>query len=87
MPSAYDIRSGGNPHNKRQNMAELKLRRLNELNVRLKEDLERPRIKVSEASMRYVRSLPFWSLAERQQQQQALRANANRLSICIAAAS
>jgi len=51
MPSAYDIRSGGNPHNKRQNMAELKLRRLNELNVRLKEDLERPRIKVSEASM------------------------------------
>ena len=32
-------------------MADLKLRRLNELNSRLKEDLERPRIKVSEASM------------------------------------
>lgn len=35
-------------------MADLKLRRLNELNSRLKEDLERPRIKVSEASMSYV---------------------------------
>jgi len=51
MPSTYDIRSGGDPRNKKHNMAELKLRRLNELNVRLKEDLERPRIKVSEASM------------------------------------
>ena len=37
-------------------MADLKLRRLNELNSRLKEDLERPRIKVSEASMSYVES-------------------------------
>lgn len=34
-------------------MADLKLRRLQELNVRLKEDLERPRVKVQEASMRY----------------------------------
>ena len=32
-------------------MADLKLRRLNELNARLREDLDRPRIKVSEASM------------------------------------
>ena len=31
-------------------MAELKLRRLNELNTRLKEDLERRRIPVSEAA-------------------------------------
>lgn len=31
-------------------MADLKLRRLNELNLRLKEDLDRPRVKVSEAS-------------------------------------
>jgi guanine nucleotide-binding protein subunit gamma len=30
-------------------MAELKLRRLTELNARLREDLDRPRIKVSDA--------------------------------------
>lgn len=30
-------------------MQELKLRRLTELNARLREDLERPRVKVSEA--------------------------------------
>lgn len=36
--------------NKKQSMAELKLRRLNELNARLKEDLERRRIPVSEAA-------------------------------------
>lgn len=35
-------------------MAELKLRRLNELNQRLQEDLNRRRIPVSEASMEYV---------------------------------
>lgn len=35
-------------------MAELKLRRLNELNQRLQEDLNRRRIPVSEAAMEYV---------------------------------
>ena len=54
MPAAYEIRAGGDVKNKKQSMADLKLRRLNELNSRLKEDLERPRIKVSEASMSYV---------------------------------
>ncbi|OAL21077.1 hypothetical protein AYO20_11430 [Fonsecaea nubica] len=33
---------------------QLHMRRLQELNSRLKEDLERPRVKVAEASMRYV---------------------------------
>ncbi|PGH18620.1 hypothetical protein AJ79_00399 [Helicocarpus griseus UAMH5409] len=51
MPAAYELRPGGDVKNKKQNMAELKLRRLNELNIRLKEDLERPRVKVSDASM------------------------------------
>ncbi|KAI4277891.1 MAG: hypothetical protein LQ337_001437 [Flavoplaca oasis] len=51
MPAPYEIRAGGDARNKKQSMADLKLRRLNELNSRLKEDLERPRIKVSEASM------------------------------------
>lgn len=55
MPAAaYEIRAGGDVKNKKQSMADLKLRRLNELNSRLKEDLERPRIRVSEASMSYV---------------------------------
>jgi len=53
MPAAYEIRADRDVKNKKQSMADLKLRRLNELNMRLKEDLERPRIKVSEASMRY----------------------------------
>ena len=53
MPTAYELRSG-DVKNKKQSMADLKLRRLNELNMRLREDLDRPRIKVSEASMRYV---------------------------------
>ena len=39
------------PH--KQSMSELKLRRLMEHNARLKEDLARPRIRVSEASARY----------------------------------
>lgn len=52
-PVAYDVRSGsgGEVKNKKQSMADLKLRRLNELNSRLKDDLERPRVKVSEAAM------------------------------------
>ena len=53
MAGAYEIRAGGDVRNKKQSMADLKLRRLNELNSRLKEDLERPRIKVSEASTSY----------------------------------
>ena len=39
------------PH--KQSMSELKLRRLMEHNARLKKDLARPRIRVSEASARY----------------------------------
>ncbi|KAL8714907.1 MAG: hypothetical protein Q9220_001420 [cf. Caloplaca sp. 1 TL-2023] len=63
MPSPYEIRAGGDVKNKKQSMADLKLRRLNELNSRLKEDLERPRIRVSEASMSYVH--PFAMAATR----------------------
>ena len=51
MPGAYALRDGGDGKNKKQSMADLKLRRLNELNLRLKEDLDRPRVKVAEASM------------------------------------
>lgn len=40
--------------NYQQSMSELKLRRLAEHNQRLKEDLARPRVRVSEASSRYV---------------------------------
>ena len=54
MPSAYDLRASGDVKAKKQSMADLKLRRLNELNSRLREDLDRPRITVSEASMSYV---------------------------------
>ena len=53
MPPAYAVRDGGDAKSKKQSMADLKLRRLQELNSRLKEDLERPRVKVAEASMRY----------------------------------
>jgi guanine nucleotide-binding protein subunit gamma, fungi len=55
MPAAYAVRDGGDAKSKKQSMADLKLRRLQELNSRLKEDLERPRVKVAEASMRYAR--------------------------------
>lgn len=48
------MRSGGDGRNRKQSMAELKLRRLQELNARLKEDLERRRIPVSEAANEYV---------------------------------
>lgn len=52
MPAAaYDLRAADAGKSKKQSMADLKLRRLNELNTRLREDLERPRIRVSEASM------------------------------------
>ncbi|KAI9756850.1 MAG: hypothetical protein M4579_003686 [Chaenotheca gracillima] len=54
MPTGFDARAGGDPvqiKNKKQSMADLKLRRLTELNLRLREDLDRPRIKVSEAAM------------------------------------
>lgn len=44
------IKMNVKPH--KQSMSELKLRRLTEHNQRLKEDLERPRIRVSEASQR-----------------------------------
>lgn len=54
MPSAYTVKDGGDARSKKQSMADLKLRRLQELNTRLKEDLERPRVKVAEASNRYV---------------------------------
>ncbi|KAG0142363.1 hypothetical protein CROQUDRAFT_239527 [Cronartium quercuum f. sp. fusiforme G11] len=39
----------------KQSMSELKLRRLTEHNQRLREDLERPRIRVSEASSNLIR--------------------------------
>ncbi|KIX01792.1 guanine nucleotide-binding protein subunit gamma [Rhinocladiella mackenziei CBS 650.93] len=51
MPAVYAVRDGGDAKSKKQSMADLKLRRLQELNSRLKEDLERPRVKVAEASM------------------------------------
>lgn len=41
----------------KQSMAELKLRRLAEHNVRLREDLDRPRVRISEASAGCVRGL------------------------------
>ncbi|KAH7405703.1 GGL domain-containing protein [Phaeosphaeria sp. MPI-PUGE-AT-0046c] len=47
----YEIRTGGDGKSKKQSMAELKLRRLTELNQRLREDLERRRIPVSEAAL------------------------------------
>jgi guanine nucleotide-binding protein subunit gamma len=49
----YEIRTGGDGKSKKQSMAELKLRRLTELNQRLREDLERRRIPVSEAALEY----------------------------------
>ncbi|RSH86688.1 Guanine nucleotide-binding protein subunit gamma [Apiotrichum porosum] len=43
--------ASGPPRRTKNTMAELRLRRLQEHNLRLKEDLARPRIRVSEASM------------------------------------
>lgn len=51
----YEIRTGGDGKSKKQSMAELKLRRLTELNQRLREDLDRRRIPVSEAALEYAR--------------------------------
>lgn len=42
----------------KQSMSELKLRRLTEHNQRLREDLERPRVRVSEASASFVSRIP-----------------------------
>src|SRR3954464_10297180 len=54
MAAPYEIRgAGGEGKSKKQSMAELKLRRLTELNQRLREDLERRRIPVSEAALEY----------------------------------
>ena len=57
MPSGYSSRDVGDPSQvkkNKQSMADLKLRRLTELNNRLREDLERERIPVSQAAKRYV---------------------------------
>jgi guanine nucleotide-binding protein subunit gamma, fungi len=58
MPASYEIRAGGDGKNKKQSMADLKLRRLNELNLRLKEDLDRPRVTVAQASKEFVPPAP-----------------------------
>lgn len=60
----YELRSGGDVKNKKQSVADLKYRRLTELNGRLKEDLDRPRVKVSEAALSSVQ--PFDSTKKRQ---------------------
>jgi guanine nucleotide-binding protein subunit gamma len=56
MPSGYSSRDADPSQAKKnkQSMADLKLRRLTELNNRLREDLERERIPVSQAAKRYV---------------------------------
>lgn len=59
MASPYDMRANDG-RNRKQSMAELKLRRLQELNARLKEDLERRRIPVSEAANEYVTLLQWY---------------------------
>lgn len=55
MPQ-YTSRDVGDPNQvkkNKQSMADLKLRRLTELNNRLREDLDRERIPISTASKRY----------------------------------
>ncbi|MBE3043370.1 hypothetical protein IMZ48_12530 [Candidatus Bathyarchaeota archaeon] len=57
MMPQYTSRDVGDPSQTKktkQSMADLKLRRLTELNNRLREDLERERIPVSSASKGYV---------------------------------
>jgi guanine nucleotide-binding protein subunit gamma len=61
MPSGYSSRDVGDPSQvkkNKQSMADLKLRRLTELNNRLREDLERERIPVSQAAKRYIQFRP-----------------------------
>jgi len=43
------------PRQGKQSMSELKLRRLTEHNLRLREDLDRPRVRVSEAAQSLIR--------------------------------
>lgn len=62
MSAPYEIRNNDNGKSKKQSMAELKLRRLTELNQRLQEDLARRRIPVSEAAMEYAYISWFVSL-------------------------
>ena len=55
MPANYATRDMADPSQMKKNkqsMADLKLRRLTELNTRLREDLERERIPVSQAAKR-----------------------------------
>lgn len=57
MPNNYATRDMSDPNQMKKNkqsMADLKLRRLTELNNRLREDLERERIPVSQAAKRCV---------------------------------
>jgi len=52
--ASFEMRGSGDGRSKKQTMAELKLRRLQELNLRLKEDLDRRRIPVTQAAAEYV---------------------------------
>lgn len=53
MPSGYSTREDASQMKKnKQSMADLKLRRLTELNARLREDLDRDRCTVSDAAKR-----------------------------------
>jgi len=65
MSAPYEVRMNDNGRNRKQSMAELKLRRLTELNQRLQEDLNRRRIPVSEAAMEYVHTCTPPPLASR----------------------
>ena len=56
MSAPYEIRTNDVGRSRKQSMAELKLRRLTELNQRLQEDLNRRRIPVSEAALEFVAS-------------------------------
>jgi guanine nucleotide-binding protein subunit gamma len=62
MPSGFSTRDVGDAQQMKKNkqsMADLKLRRLTELNNRLREDLERDRIPVSQAAKRSVKIMPI----------------------------
>jgi guanine nucleotide-binding protein subunit gamma len=67
MPAGYTTRDVGDPSQMKKNkqsMADLKLRRLTELNNRLREDLERERIPVSQAAKRLVAILSMLKALE-----------------------